>query len=595
MKRSIGWRFAVPFALFLVLTIAGLSLYLFNAFSQVYRSSIHTGLSEEANLIIQTVRPLLESGANPASLETQARSYAATLHVRVTIIRADGVVLADSDADPAGMENHSSRPEVIRALQGQDNYDVRYSATLRTNLLYTAVPVQSGDKIIAVVRLARPLAGIESSLNGIRTSVTGAALILTALAFLIAVLISDYTVRPIVQLTETALRYSRASGTPATLPDSSNEIERMSSAFDQMAAQIQAQIEALQSEQQKMSSVLERMMDGVIVIDAEGKVQLINPAAERMFQVNAVDVLGRSPIQAFGVYQIVDLWKKTASTGVQQAASIDVQPNHVYLQAIAAPLEENRPGGTLMLFQDLTNQRRLETIRQDFVSNVSHELRTPLASLKALTETLQEGALEDPPAARRFLERMEIEIDTLTQMVRELLELSRIESGRVPVKLRPVFPRDLLTPPFERMRVQAERAGLSMSLHCPDDLPAVSADAERMEQVIVNLLHNAIKFTPPDGKIDVSVTPEDGRLIFQVRDTGVGIASKDLPRIFERFYKADRARSGGGTGLGLSIARHIVEAHNGRIWAESAPGKGSTFSFSLPLATANPGPSSPQS
>jgi len=223
-------------------------------------------------------------------------------------------------------------------------------------------------------------------------------------------------------------------------------------------------------------------------------------------------------------------------------------------------------------------------VRRDFVSNVSHELRTPLASLKALTETLQTGALDDPVAAKRFLKQMEIEIDNLTQMVQEFLDLSRIESGRVTFNRQPVDPRSLIEQAVERMALQAERSGLTIGMEDRGPVPAVNADAERIESVLTNLLHNAIKFTPPGGKISVSAYQKENDVVFSIRDTGVGIKPEDLSRIFERFYKADQSRSGGGTGLGLSIARHTVEAHGGKIWAESTPGQGSVFYFSLPLA-----------
>jgi two-component system phosphate regulon sensor histidine kinase PhoR len=232
-------------------------------------------------------------------------------------------------------------------------------------------------------------------------------------------------------------------------------------------------------------------------------------------------------------------------------------------------------------------------VRRDFISNISHELRTPLASLKALVDTLRDGALDDPPAAQRFLDRIETEVDAMTQMVQELLELSRIESGRVPLRLVPTPVADVVTPPLERLHPQAERAGLSLTVDLPSDLPPVLADAERVRQVVTNLLHNAIKFTRPGGSVtlraytleDEGLLPKVDRhrsaVIIEVADTGVGIPADDLPRIFERFYKADRARSGGGTGLGLAIAKHIVQGHGGRIWAESIEGQGSTFYFSL--------------
>jgi two-component system phosphate regulon sensor histidine kinase PhoR len=238
----------------------------------------------------------------------------------------------------------------------------------------------------------------------------------------------------------------------------------------------------------------------------------------------------------------------------------------------------------MLLFQNLTQIKKLETVRQDFISNISHELRTPIASLKALTETLQEGALEDPPAAKRFLERIETEVDSLSLMVSELLELSRIDSGRVPLKLTPISPCELVYSSVERLSLQAERANLRVLIDCPDDLPDVLADSKRLEQVLVNLLHNAIKFTLSGGTITVSAQDSVEYIEFCVRDTGVGIPEEELPRIFERFYKTDRARASGGTGLGLAIARHLVEAHSGRIWAESVESKGTNLYFRIPIA-----------
>jgi two-component system phosphate regulon sensor histidine kinase PhoR len=236
----------------------------------------------------------------------------------------------------------------------------------------------------------------------------------------------------------------------------------------------------------------------------------------------------------------------------------------------------------------------LDSVRRDFISNISHELRTPLASLKALVDTLRDGALEDPPAAQRFLNRIETEVDALTQMVQELLELSRIESGQVPLSLVPTPVAEVVIPPIERLRPQAQRANLRLGVDLSPALPHVLADTERVQQVVTNLVHNAIKFTRPGGQVRVRAYVEVGdglspgaerhgpMVVVEVADTGVGIPIDDVPRIFERFYKADRARSGGGTGLGLAIAKHVVQGHGGHIWAESIEGQGSTFFFSLP-------------
>jgi two-component system phosphate regulon sensor histidine kinase PhoR len=325
------------------------------------------------------------------------------------------------------------------------------------------------------------------------------------------------------------------------------------------------------------------MSDGVAIVDRDGLVQLLNPTASRMFNIQEHQSIGHTLTETLRHHQIVELWKAGLSSGEQQSMTIDLSAEKLYMHVVVTPLREAMQGAALLLFQDLTRLRKLETVRQDFISNVSHELRTPLAAVKSLSETLQEGALEDPPAARRFLSLMEKEIDTMSQLVQELLELSRIESGKAPFQKKPARVDLLVTQAVERMSHQAERAGLNLVVDLESDLPEVSMDTDRMQQVMSNLLHNAIKFTLPGGRIIVSAQKVENAVRVSIQDTGVGIPDEDVPRIFERFYKADRARSGGGTGLGLSIARHIVEGHGGKIGLESRLGEGSTFFFTIPV------------
>ncbi len=326
------------------------------------------------------------------------------------------------------------------------------------------------------------------------------------------------------------------------------------------------------------------MTDGVVIVNQRGDVVLINPAAEKLFNITSDQAMNNSVAAVVRHHELIHIWQLSQETNQEQSISLEIPRQQRFIQGITLPLEEELPGHTLLLFQDLTQIRRLETVRRDFISNISHELRTPLASLKALTETLQTGAMEDPPAAHRFLERMETEVDAMTLMVSELLELSRIESGRVPLRLESIQPCELVYSATERLGMQVQRANLELNIECQPSLPSVLADPSRLSQVLVNLIHNAIKFTPAPGKITVSATQNIDVITFIVEDTGVGIPFEDLPRVFERFYKADRARSGGGTGLGLAIARHMVEAHGGEIWAESKEGEGSQFIFTIPIA-----------
>ena len=356
------------------------------------------------------------------------------------------------------------------------------------------------------------------------------------------------------------------------------ELENLSNVIDSLIASFSLQQAALESERSRLATVLDQITDGVLIADAAGLIRFANPAAGRLFQFG--NPLDHSIVEVVRNHQLVQAWRRCQQTRQIQSESVEVPTRHQYLQLVVIP--DQHTSGSLLLAQDLTRIRRLETVRRDFVSNLSHELRTPLASLKALAETLQEGALEDPPAARQFVDQIHIEVDALTQMVNELLELSKIESGRFSLERSPAAAHDLLNSASRRMQVQAERANIELRVECADDLPKVEVDSQRLEQVLVNLIHNAVKFTRPGGQVILCADPAPGEVRFAVQDTGVGIPDDEVSRIFERFYRVDKSRTGSGTGLGLSIAKHIVEAHGGRIWAESKEGQGSTFYFTIP-------------
>jgi two-component system phosphate regulon sensor histidine kinase PhoR len=365
-----------------------------------------------------------------------------------------------------------------------------------------------------------------------------------------------------------------------------HELDNLSSSITSLISTFDLRHSTLDAERARLATLLDQITDGVLIADAQGIIQFANPAAGKLFQ--ASEPVNRSIAEVVRNHQLVEAWRRCQQTRQMQSESVELPTRHQNVQLVVIP--DQHSSGSLLLVQDLTRIRRLETVRRDFISNLSHELRTPLASLKALTETLQDGALDDPPAARRFIDQIQVETDALTQMVTELLELSRIESGRFTLDLKPVAPFELLDSAASRMQLQAERAGLNLRVECADDLPKVKIDSQRLEQVLVNLIHNAVKFTRAGGEIvlvaeaEPGVVPKGDAIRFAVRDTGIGIPAEDVSRIFERFYRVDKSRAGSGTGLGLSIAKHIVEAHNGKIWAESMEGKGSTFYFTMTVA-----------
>ena len=373
-------------------------------------------------------------------------------------------------------------------------------------------------------------------------------------------------------------QYAQAIRNRINFPDNLKELENLASVVNSLQAIFSMDRANLNAENARLATVLEQLTDGVIIADADGRVQFANPAARKLFDVQ--NPIQQTIAQVVRNFQLIEAWRRCQQTRQIQIETVELPTHKQFLQLTVIPDEYE--SGSLLLAQDLTRVRRLETVRRDFISNVSHELRTPLASLKALTETLRNGALSDPEAGPRFLDRIHTEVDALTQMTQELLDLSRIESGQVVLNFAPISPKNLIHSAAERMKAQAERANLKISVNCDDNLSTLRADHSRLEQVLVNLIHNAVKFTKPGGEISLFAEPFQNGVRFGVKDSGIGIPFESLNRIFERFYRVDSSRTGSGTGLGLSIAKHIVEAHNGKIWAESGLGQGSTFYFSIP-------------
>jgi two-component system phosphate regulon sensor histidine kinase PhoR len=395
------------------------------------------------------------------------------------------------------------------------------------------------------------------------------------------------------RLTQIAERIARGELDARIISFSSGEIGQLARTFNRMAGKLQKQMQKRAREKDRLNTVLHALNDGVLIVNRQGEVRLLNPAAERILQTTADRALNHTFVQAVRDHRIAEIFALCQQTGHEELAMLELEGGR-FLRVVVTPFLKGRDRGHVVILQDLTRLHQLQTVRQDFISNISHELRTPLAALRALVDTLNDGgAIDDPPAAHRFLQRMEVEVDALTQMVQELLELSRIESGQAPLRLQDLPAGLVVAAGAERLRPQAERTELTLTICLPPDLPEIVVDPDRIQQVLTNLVHNAIKFTPQGGSITVTAQarPAEGEVVIAVRDSGVGIAPDDLPRIFERFYKADRARASGGTGLGLAIAKHIVQAHGGRIWVESQLGKGSIFFFSLP--TVMPAVSSP--
>ena len=583
MRASLAWRITGAYLLLILAILLGLALYIASFVRSAFLDQLEAQLGAEAAITAGEAASLIAPGQSPvepgAALQDLATRVGANSGARITLIAPDGAVLGDSAESPLAMENHADRPEVAAVLRGEQGISLRHSATVGYDMLYVARPVRLGGRIVGVARAALPLAAVDrtaATLAGAIGLASGAAAV-TAVA--LAVWLGQRITKPIQQLT--TLAGTMAAGRLDSRLDvtSRDEIGELGQAFNRMADRLQETFETISAERNRLAAILETVADGVLIIDLGGRVVALNPAAERLLQARAEWALGEPFMAVARDHELSELLERPDRT----ERLIELGHPRRQVRAITTTIPGSG-GQRLLLLQDLTELRRLESVRRDFVANVSHELRTPIAAIKAIVETLEDGALEDPAAARTFLSSLNEEVDRLALMVRELLELSRIESGQAELAPQPTGVATLLTAAVERMRPLAERAGLELQLSIRPDLPPVLADPERVEQVLANLIHNGVKFTPPGGSVGVRASTGDGVVAISVADSGIGIPPEDLDRIFERFFKTDRSRSGGGTGLGLAIAKHLVRAHGGRIWAESDGSRGTTFTFTLPIA-----------
>ena len=558
-----------------------LGAYLANSTRNSQLDDLRSKLENEARIIAEASLTGFLSTDEPGDLDALAKKLGTEIETRVTIIDLDGTVLGDSEEDPISMENHANRPEIVDTLAAGIGQSTRYSTTLRQTMMYVAVPVSYEDEILGIARVSLPLTAVEDLVRQVTVSIIVAMLVATALVVLAAWVIARITTRPIRRLTTASKRIASGEMGQKIPIEAKDEVGELTHAFNEMSVKTKELVETISGDRTRLATILDNMADAVIMIDSEGNISLANRAAEQLF--NFRDAENKTLVEVLRDHEVDELLKLCLKKAGIQTVQYESGMTKRYLRAIAIPVIHNELSSVLLLLQDLTELRNLQTMRRELIGNISHEFRTPLAGIKAMVETLGGGAVDDKKMTMDFLARIDSEVDRLTQLVAELTELSRIETGKAELKKEPVNLNELVEEVIAQLSPQAERQKLTIAREFAVDLPSVPVDKDRVRQVIANLVHNAIKFTPAGGRITITSRVLNGSVVVDISDTGIGIPREELSRVFERFYKGDKARAGEGTGMGLAIAKHVVDAHGGNIWVESEEGRGSTFSFSLPL------------
>jgi two-component system phosphate regulon sensor histidine kinase PhoR len=579
--RSIQWRIAGLYILLVVMSMGILGTYLANSARNTRLDDLRLHLEREAKITAEAALPvLIDDGSDP---DAMAKRLGQDIGGRVTIIALDGTVVGDTDEDPSMMENHATRPEVRAALTSGLGEITRFSTTLGEQMMYVAVPIVNQGKAIGVARVALSLTSVERTVGHVTLTMVLAIVVTAVLAVIAAALLARLTTRPIREVTAASRRIALGEVGQKIPIRSRDETGQLAQAFNDMSTKLNELVGGVSTERTRLATVLSNMTDAIMMTDTDGVAVLANPAAERLFGFRESDIINRPVIETVRDHEVDAVLKSCLRTHRLQTVQFESSISKRFVRAVAVPINEPQLKGALLLFQDLTELRSLQTMRRELIGNISHDLRTPIAGIKAMAETLKDGAIDDRQTAVDFLARIDAEVDRLAQMVSELTELSHIETGQAHLRLMPLNLNVLVAEVIAQLSPIAERQGVTVTTNLEDSLPAGRADRDRIRQTLANLSHTAIKFNQPGGKVVVSTHSNQQAVTVSVSDTGIGISKEDLPHVFERFYKADRARAKGGSGLGLAIAKHTVQAHGGSIWAQSEEGKGSTFTFILPL------------
>ena len=589
MKRSkkLIWQIFPSFLLITLLSLLAVSWYASSSMRHFFLDQTAVDLEVRTILLEKQIIAHL-SPLDAPSVDSVCKVMGRESATRYTVILSTGEVIGDSRETPRQMDNHANRPEIAQALQSETGQSIRYSNTLLQSMMYVARPIKKDGNILAVIRASIPTTFIEKELRSIRLKIAMGGLLIAILAAGISLLISRRITRPIVTMKKSAGHFADGEfNHRLTIPDS-EEMAGLAEALNQMALQLDNRIKTIINQRNELETVLASMREGVVAVDNKERIISMNQSAAVLFECDPVQCQDKN-IQEVVRNLPLQLFIRKAITGreLEEDDIVLYQNGEKILNLKSSPLLDagKEQVGTLVVINEVTQLRRLENMRKDFVANVSHEIKTPLTAIKGFVETLHQGNVDKPEESERFLGIIQKHVDRLSSIIDDLLSLSRIEQEdmrqAIEFENKPI--NDIFRSAVQICRSKAEEKNIAINQVCEKSLRAY-IDPPLLEQAVVNLLDNAIKYSEPNSAINLTAILNDSEVRIIVEDQGIGIAKKHLSRLFERFYRVDKARSRkmGGTGLGLAIVKHIAQAHGGQVTVKSTADKGSTFTIHLP-------------
>jgi len=584
MKSSFKIKLILSYFAVALLSFSFISIALNKKLEEFYLNETKNSLTAQALLVENQLNPDILKKENAAALSSLIKSLGQKISCRITVITKEGRVIADSQGDIALMENHLNRPEIKAALGGETGENIRYSPTLKIEMFYIALPLKDKEDTAGVLRLALPLSSIKTAFTAVRKIVLISLLSALGLAFIFSSVFAARLIKPLNRIVQAAKKFSSGDFSRRIHPDTADELGELASTLNKMAQNLEDKIGEIEVKNQQLMAILESMVDGIVVVDGSSRIISLNRTVEKIFNISKTDSEGKIFLEVIRNNDMAEIIGSVLEKKEFVSRELTVAwPVQKIFQIDASPIfEKNRITGCLLVIHDITRIRKLETMRRDFVANVSHELKTPLTSIKGFVETLLEGALEDKENSRHFLQIIHGHANRLDSLVNDLLDLSHLESKEITLEKKETNIKNLADDILAGFKSQLKKKSVTVKNDLAADL-AARVDEGKIGQVLTNLIDNAIKFNRENGTIRIYNRDSGGKTTIFVEDSGIGIPPKDIPRIFERFYRVDKARSRelGGTGLGLSIVRHIVELHGGSVGIESTEGMGSKFYFCL--------------